>query len=274
MRAGGCWLVAFLLTIGCSGSVVRASGSGSGGAGGTGATGPGGTGGVCARTNGHAAISVTSMDGTLTDCAHVSSPDGGVVPAVPDSIEGQVQDVTPTSFKVDTCPPNANCVDLYTFRVRAPGLTLALPASAFVHVDYQFSAGCTQNLDVKSLDTWAGLPNPEPLGHRLLLSISDGYFSPSKSSESVYKVQPVALGCDPETVACGGQNPDEYALDFSPAAAPNQTVRVYMGKTKAIDLLQTQGPGVWYATNLRSYETANCDDNDFAWFIAWQPPTK
>lgn len=291
MRARGCWLVALLSAIGCGGSVVTAPGSDTGGAGGTAVTGSGGTpatgagGGssgsanICARTHGHASISVTSMNGAEVDCYHVTNVDGGAPPlSTAIGIDGQIEDVTPTSFKINTCPPNANCVNFTTFKVQAPGLALALPAGTFVQVHYAFSKNytCTQAIEVDSLAAWAGLPNPEPLGNRLLLAVVDGAFGGSKTDNSVYEVHPAALGCDPDAGAgCGGPKPDEYALDFAPVANPGHKVRVYMGKTKTLDLMQTQAPSFWRITNLRSYQTTACDDYwNFAWTITWQPPVK
>jgi hypothetical protein len=290
-------LSAALAMAACSSSKIPAkpsvSAGGSGGSAGAGGTAgsagdsgtAGGAGASCKRTNDFATISVASGGGNAIDCNHVPT-DGGFPASTSGTLEGSVTSVTASSFTINTCPPNANCVDLRTFKVSAPGLQVTVPKSAFVRVDYSFSQSywCTQSLEVDSLPSWGGVANPTGMGAVMLLAVVDGAFGgsipegsagdASAPSGSVYTVRIQALGCDADAgTGCGTVKPDEYALDFAPSAAPSRSVRVLMGQTLGIDLLQTQGPNNWHVRNLRSYQTGACDDyGNFAWFLAWQPP--
>src|SRR5262249_32776937 len=72
--------------------------------------------GSCAVTNDHASFRVTTASDTQS--CETTGPDAGIAPMM---VTGAVTAVTPTSFAIDRCAPNADCLpSLVTFEVKAP----------------------------------------------------------------------------------------------------------------------------------------------------------
>jgi hypothetical protein len=241
-----------------------------GGAGG-GDSGDANEGGSCVRTHDGARIRVTKFGQPPIDCNSVSSPLDASSRG-PMLLEGIVTTVSGTTFTVDSCAPNADCLPgtLTTFEVSAPGLELALVAKMAVRVEYSFTAifGCQQSLEVTTLSTWGGLSSGWPDG-ALVLAIVDGG---TTFNDSPYIVGRVALGCAIDAGrGCGGPVPDEYALAFAPSGALSRATRAYMGQTILTQLEAPPGFAV-IARNLRSYQTTLCDDYwNFAYYLALAP---
>jgi hypothetical protein len=91
---------------------------------------------------------------------------------------------------------------------------------------------CQAALEVTSLSTWNGIPNPSGLGDLLVLAVVDGG---ATFDGSPYQIDRVALGCHPGTQGCGSIVPDEYALRLTPTAAPATRVEVPMGQSRNVD---------------------------------------
>ncbi len=255
-----------------------------GGAAGVGATGAlggaAGTANSCTRTEDRARIAVQLPGEPRRDC---SSAEFGSEPKPPTALNGAIIRIGPTTFEIDTCAPNADCVpSLALFEVEAPGLSLeqALVSGAFVRVTYLIDRfyACQQSLEVSTIPTWGGVPSPvDEMGDTLLLAVSDGG---GTFDGSPYTVDRTALGCQPVTQGCGSVTPDEYELVLSPTAAPESAIRVGMGQTLQLNNLQpppNNWPSslsrFWMVRNLRSYQTDYCDDYwNFAWYLTWSRP--
>jgi len=252
------------------GAVGGVSGIGAeGGVAGVGVVGGvGGTAGTsCARTQDRADIAIERPDGTRVDCSSVMNTPGPVQPTV---LEGRVTRTFAGGFDVDSCAPNADCDSLVTtVTVNASGVGLWPPPSALVRVTYQITRffACQQALEVSTIPTWNGLENPVQPNNALLLAVVDGG---GTFTSSPYKVSRVALGCRSNTQGCGGVPPDEYALVFTPTAAPERAVRVEMGQGRPIELSQAPAGHTWLVRNLRSFQTEYCDDYwNFAWYLRY-----
>jgi hypothetical protein len=245
--------------------------SGAGAEGGVGAFGGvGGTGGLsCVRTQDRAQIAVERTGQVRIDCSTVMNATGAVSPTV---LEGRITRAQLDSFELDTCPPNADCAATFArIEVLAPGLNARMPVGAFVRVTYQITRffACQQALEVSTIPSWGGVENPYHAKSALLLAISDGG---STFETSPYKIDRVPLGCRPITPGCSSVKPDEYALTFHATVGTGGGIQVGMGESELLDLGQ---PAFRYlARNLRSFQTEYCDDYwNFAWFLAYAPPT-
>jgi hypothetical protein len=186
--------------------------------------------------------------------------------------------VNPTSFGVNSCPPNvgADCpiVSYTTFVVVAPDLDLReIPLlHALVSVRYSVTHfwACQSSIEVTSLTTWAGLTDDRFPDGTLLLAAVDGG---GPFADSPYQVDRFPLGCVADAgTGCGGISaPDDYFFVFSTKAFPEWKARVNMGETDAFNI-QGSGKFALDARNLRSYETGFCDDYwNYAYYLAYRP---
>jgi hypothetical protein len=224
----------------------------------------------CKVTNDHASIRVTAPDGSPIDCS-TASWDGGA----PTVLQGAITEVTDTSFTLDSCPPNADCISRLTkFEVHAFDLRLRVDPGSFVRVEYQIGRffSCQQALEVRSLSEWGGVVGPNvPNNDTLLFAVADGG---GPFADSPYTVERFAVPCESDVDAgsgCGSVPPGNYAFAFAPKGQPEKTVRLFMGETGIVDL-ETGGHGIITARNLRSYQTGACDDYwNFAYYLQWFP---
>jgi hypothetical protein len=185
-------------------------------------------------------------------------------------VEGVVTAASATFFTVNSCPPNADCPadTLTTFDIDAPDFQVALEPRFLVRVKYSITRfwACQQSLEVTALQSWGGLRNDAqwPAG-ALVLAIVDGG---GPFADSSYTVERQALGCDVDAGrGCGGITPDEYAFVFAPKNAPDQGTVVPMGDTR-LTAMRLGQPNEIAARNLRSFQTALCDDYwNFAYWL-------
>jgi hypothetical protein len=167
---------------------------------------------------------------------------------------------------MDDCQADQSCVvDGIRIDVDAPDLDLTTVPRVWVQVRFRLGGirGCQQSLEITAAVPTDGSPSQIPAG-LLLLAVDDGG-GPLEGSP--YGVERVPLGCHSEK-GCGSPAPDEYAFDFRLPANTSSSVRVHMGETASWDV----GPHSFKAHNLRSYQTAACDDYwNFAYTIISQP---
>ena len=228
----------------------------------------------CALTFEHATLAVVQRDGTREDCASATW-DGGT--DVVEEASGQVTAVAANSFTLDTCPPNADCaLSAMTFVADAPGIALAsaIPSGAYVHVRWKLTRfwACQASLEVTSLPSWGGLANPVASLPALLLAVADGA---AHLPGAPFTVDREKLACADEDAGagCGGPEPGAYQFLFLATAAQAPVLRVPMGEVRAWSALES-GHGSWDVKNLRSFQSTACDDYwNFAWWLAWRPPS-
>jgi hypothetical protein len=128
---------------------------------------------------------------------------------------------------------------------------------------------CQMSLEVTSLPSWAGLPNPTRSDATLLLAVVDGG---GPNASSPYTVDRVLLAC-PQLGNCG--RAPLYAFAFAPKERIGTRVEVRMGETKVVDLQPPGALGSIVAHNLRSYDSCATDDYwNFAYYLEWLPPTR
>ncbi len=286
------WSAVFVsvLLAACGGSVNGENGTGGAGSAGAGGGGVGGnTGGVGGSTGGVGGVGGSTGgsggiagDGGAPTCGRTN--DGLSVKIEPSAGEvaptcmpgaqspliweqtGRVITTDKNTFVFDTCPPDADCIPLLTtVGIQAQGLELWIPQDAFVAVKYvltQAWAGCTTQISIRNVPTWGGEQNPAFTGSSVYFAGTDRTV---QNLDSPFAVTEVALGCD-ESPGCGGLPPDDYALVFTVGPGDPGTT-IGMGQTATV-----YAPGPFDVRNLRSYQTANCDDYwNWAWWAAWIP---
>jgi len=220
-------------------------------------------------------FSVTLPDGGVQSCATLRSPDAGSPLPSPLSgaISGWVAEVGGTAFSVDTCTGGTGCSpQVHLFAIESPDLTVALPQGRQVTVTWRLSSvvgrACLQELVVND-----GVPSGVASGTwpALWLAGADSTIQPS--SPLPFSVVQQALSSNPTpspTHPCGGSSPpDDYALVFTPASG-EPPLSLATGKTGTLAL--TTAPGLQQhlaVHNLRSYQTASCDDYwNWGWWAA------
>jgi hypothetical protein len=221
-------------------------------------------------------FSVTLPDSTVQSCATLPASDAGL--AGPSSLSGQVsgwiKEVDARAFSLDSCGTGTGCSpEVYGFTLDAPGLSATLSLGRQVTVSWQVSSivgrACLQELVVND-----GLPSDVASGMwpPLWLAGADSTLQPSMPVP--FSVAPRALFCNPNptgTHACGGTlPPDDYALVFTPATG-EQPLSLAAGNTGTLAVTTALGLQHLTVHNLRSYQTANCDDYwNWAWWVAGQ----
>lgn len=279
----GCALLALAaLGVACGGSVTQSEGTGGNAASGGGAGISGGMGGGTAGFAGSGGIGGSAVGGAGGSFACGQSHDALSVtieadnaftgpvcdPSTPTTWEqtGQVVKTDKNTFVLDTCPPNADCMAMFTtVSIAATDLELWIPQSAYVSLKYELLpawGSCTKRITLRNVSTWGGSPNPAGAGDAIFFVGTDGVI---EHPDAPFVVDRVPLGCSAEP-GCGGYQPDDYALSFSLKAGEAGTL-VAMGQTVT---LVNQEP--WQVRNLRSYQTPWCDDYwNWAWYAAWVP---
>jgi hypothetical protein len=158
-----------------------------------------------------------------------------------------------TSLTVEVCAAAGCALDTLRVEARAPGLDLSRFPRVWVRVRAAVTwfRQCQQTLEITTADPTDGSTSPAPAG-QLLLAVVDGG---EAFAGAPYVVERVPLGCSSER-ACGIPAPDDYAFDFKSATAADSPLRVYMGETAT----WTSGGKPFTVRNLRSFQTADCDD--------------
>jgi hypothetical protein len=244
--------------VGATGAAGLTGGPGTAGAGATGATSGSGAAGSdggdarCASTNDRATVTVHLIDGRTLGC-DASSSDAGFADAGdgPLTFEGKIVSTDQNLIVVDSVAK----IEIY-----APGLDLSAVPHVAVRVRLAFKVfyACQQSLEIVTANPTDGSPSL-PAG-QLLVAVSDGG---DPFPDSPYRVERVALGCF-SAMGCGGLEPDAYALDFSFTDSGAAPTRAYMGQSVPFPSLV----GALAARNLRSYQSAACDDYwNFAYTI-------
>ncbi len=220
-------------------------------------------------------FSVTLPDGSVQSCATLQSQDGGFGLPRPFSgaVSGSVTDVAGASFGLDACAAGSGCSpEVHRFAVDTPELSLPLPPGRQVTVTWMLSSivgrACEQVLVISD-----GPPSDAASGaaSALWLAGADATIEPSIALP--FSVVEKALSCNPHpsaTHSCGGAvPPDDYALVFAPGSG-EPALSLATGATGTLAL--TPAPGLAQhltVHNLRSYQTANCDDYwNWGWWAA------
>jgi hypothetical protein len=230
--------------------------TGTAGAGATGATGGGGDAAPrCATTNDRASVAVHLADGRTLGCA--SSFDAGFedAGAGPMTFEAKIVSGDQTTLVFDSGAQ---------IEIVAPGLDLSNVPHLSVQVKLAFKVfyACQQSLEIVTANPTDG--STSPAAGQLLVAVSDGG---APFSDSPYLVEKVALGCF-SAMGCGSPAPDDYAFDFSLADGRGAPVRAHMGEVVTLG----SGNPALKARNLRSYQSAACDDYwNFAYTIVRGP---
>lgn len=176
-----------------------------------------------------------------------------------------VTNVAASLITLDSCPPNADCIPFVEkITVEAPYFTPQnyVPKGAFVRVRAHFHRpwGCSAAVEIRSVSSWGGVPNPAGPGGVLYLAAGDG--TTFTESDAPFAIKPIALGCANGEVGCGGLPPDDYLLRFEPAGG-GASLDVKMASLRNL----TDANGRRYdIRNLRSFQTGFCDDY---WNWAW-----
>ncbi len=261
------WALALVMLAGCGGSIETSSGSG-GGTGGTGGTGGGGAGGTTGTggegaggstsacedfSAGSLGMTIATPEGAVWDCAAFMQSATGDL-----DVEGAVTKADAGSFEIDACGPAADCVPmLYQVNLKAPGLVLAVPVGAFVHLqaNVYIPWGCEERIMITNLPVWQGVANPVASEPRLWVAASEG--SAATLANAPFQLDKVKVDCasDAEDMGCGKSA--HYVMQFAPAGQPDLATQVPPGETKPLALPDTPGA---MATNLKSFETGYCDD--------------
>jgi hypothetical protein len=249
---------------------------------GTAETGPLVDAGACTYTGDRATLRVERPGATPLDCT--TTLPGWVDGGIQAPVDGVVTSVSPTSFSVNTCPSPADCVapSITTFQVSATrldgtSLTEAISEGSFVHVEYYVGRffSCQMSLEVTSLPTFQGMPNPKGAARTILLALVDGG---GPLANSTYTAARVKLPCTFDTgPSCIDTNVGAYAFSFAPkdVSAARPPVELRMGETKEIDLQPPGALGTVIAHNLRSYQGCGSDAFwDYAYYLVGRPPTR
>ncbi|MBI5533351.1 MAG: hypothetical protein HY898_11580 [Deltaproteobacteria bacterium] len=269
LRAGFLGLAAIVIAVGCGGSVETTNdpgASGSGGAAGAGgSSGKGGTGGVvidagpdvkpdapfkCGKTSEHFTMNASLYDGRTFGCGF--GKDTGSV-----QLKGRIESTTADSFTLDSCPPDMDCMPMYS-TISIPGSYPLLLGGGFVtlYLEVDQPWGCAQRMLLMSLPIWGGEPNPNGGGTSMIFAGADGTYE--TFPDSPFQINPIGLGCYPGAGSCGGEPTDDYVLRFvHPSDATEVTVA--MGEMQSW-MWSNEQPGYWAVHNLRSYSSGACDD--------------
>lgn len=185
-----------------------------------------------------------------------------------------IVEALPGKLRLDTCSPAADCIASEAIvDVRGPRVDLTgLPKGAFVHVSWEVAptgwGGPNKRVVVRSIPSWAGLPNPAPTGDALLFAASEGFAAPGTEALP-FAVDKVALDCPATKDACA--NGKRYAFTVASGAHTVKTTRVAMGQSLELDVAGTTSYLV-KVTNLRSYDSKCPDDFwNWSWFAVWAP---
>lgn len=186
-------------------------------------------------------------------------------------IQGVVTQSTGNSFELDSCPPNADCMQmLSSFSFEAPGLYAYVPQGGFVKVRISVRTiwACVQQIEVTNLPSWGGVSSPYGSQETIYLSASDG--EPYTVPGSVIAVHTLPQGCaEGSPPACAGDPTDSYALSFAGIQQSSLGEPVYMGTQGMFMLPDAEGDQWLMVRNLRSYASGACDDyNNWGFWIA------
>jgi hypothetical protein len=250
------------------GGMGGVAGGGMGGVAGFGGVAGGGMGGVagaggavgCGRTYDTLEVKIDPSIGE-------SGPGCSMKEPVKWQATGRVVKTSKNVFILDTCPPNADCMAMFTtVSVSAKDLELWVPMNAFVAVKYTLTPAwgdCTSQISVKNVPSWGGEKNPVSASGQLYFAGTDGQV---QNADAPLSIKEIPLGCPIGGFGCGGQPPDDYAFVFSVGPGDPGT-KVGMGQTKTV-----MAPQPLEVHNLRSFVSGACDDYwNWAWWAAWVP---
>ena len=216
---------------------------------------------TCGRTYDTFAMRAQLSDGRSFGCK--GGKDQGYAELV-----GQVVDAANNSFSIDSCPPNADCMPmLSSFSFESPNLMLWMPTGSFVRIqlDVEQPWGCTEQIQVENLPTWAGLANPFSSEALLHLSAADG--TRNTLTGSPFSVSTMPLGCSSSGVHCGAELEDDYALQFYSQLINGPGITVAMGQSTMWAMPMPTGSLQYLQVrNNRSFSTGYCDDY---WNWSW-----
>ena len=221
---------------------------------------------ACGETHDIVAVTIDSQFAPGPVC-----PDSGGSPNVVWQHTGRVVKSANNTFVMDTCPPNADCIQMFTtVTVKAEGLDLNIPVGTLVDVREELNKVwmvCSTQLSIRNVANWGGEQNPvwsNDNGWWLLAT--DRTATPPK--ESPLSVSVADIGCYLNTPGCGGaQAPGDYALLFD--VGPGQPgVMVGMGQVEWI----YNGIQDFMVRNQRSYQSGACDDYwNWSWWAMYAP---
>lgn len=242
----------------CTASIVE-DGPGGAGSGAGGAGGSGGGGASCVETHESVKIGIESDDGTSYGC--------GVFEGYDVSLQGTVVGVEGGVVTIDTCPPNADCIaSLTRVQIEASGLSIPLSTGQLVTVDLSvpYPEWCSMSIAIHNLPSWGGVANAYDSSSRLYVAASEGN---TDVLDDALTITRIPLGCGGfEPDGCEA-TPDDYAMQFVPAAGP--PVQIGMGETSWVQI----GTDAYRAKDLKSFETGFCDAEwDWSYWIVFQPP--
>lgn len=245
---------ALLAAAGCSSQVtISHSGGGASGATGSGVGGATTTGGggapVCDVTHERFDLTLETAFAGVFSCAEQFDSEEGL-----HQLDGEVTESSGGTLVIDSCPPGADCFPwINKLSFSAPGLDVAIPVGAFVHLEarVEIPFGCTHELLITNLPNWAGVPNPINPQEQLYVAGSDG--APVPLPGAPFTVQALSMACS-EPV----EN-DLFVLHFtSPFAEASQGVP--MGTTASWEWNAAPSAQLVEVRNLRSYESGLPDD--------------
>jgi hypothetical protein len=205
----------------------------------------------CGKTHDRFDMQVSLYDGRTFGCG--VGKDTGVV-----QLKGQITASAGDSFTLDSCPPNADCMPMFS-TITLPGSdVLFLPVGGYVTLSLRVDQpwGCSQQFLIMNLPIWGGVPNPYGGGETMIFAAADGVHE--SLPEAPFLVEAIGLGCSPGAPSCGGDPTDDYMLHFFRKDDPTG-VTVPMGML-ASWMWSGPEPGYWAVTNLRSYASGACDD--------------
>ena len=218
-------------------------------------------------------FSVTQPDGGVQSCATLPASDAGF--GGPSSFSGQVSgwvtQVDASAFSLDSCASGTGCSpEVYRLAIDPLELSTTLSLGRQVTVSWQFSSSlwaCVQALVVND-----GSPSDVASGTWPAVWLAGVDSTVQPSMPVPFSVAPRALFCNPNpstTQACGGAvPPDDYALVFTPVTG-EPPLSLATGKTGTLALTTALGLQHLTVHNLRSYQTANCDDYwNWGWWAA------
>jgi hypothetical protein len=231
------------------------------------------------RTHDRVGIVVGPYSGATYECSLAGMLDGGRFPYGADlAFEGTVASVGNSlgdaganvlHVDVDTCQTDGGCANpLVGIDVTAPmGMPrVPIKVGSFVSVEYHLSVsfGCAQGITLRQVAQVAGIVNSVAPKDALLLMASDGFVPPSPSESMAATASPginvvrEPEGCAAPANGCGSVPADDYALRFlQNGNNADGGVLVRMGQPAASWMVGQQSI---YVMNLRSYQTAVCDD--------------
>jgi hypothetical protein len=217
-------------------------------------------------------IDLAGSDADVSSCSFVETGgvsiqllETGVIATENRSFRGAILEASADTITIDRCHPAADCIrDVAQLRVSGTALS-ALPAGAFVSVDYENIPtpwiGFTQRVVVRSVTEWGGMSNPAKIGEAVLLAAADGVVE--ARADVPFTVKKESLACPPSDGACMYQK--AYAFRFTAGA---NSVAVTMGSSAKLTL----GTYSLFVRNHQAWDSKCTDDYwNWAWTAVWVP---